>query len=315
MKTVLLGRSSLVSTRIIYGCMRISGGVWEPAKVTPEIEAAGRTAVHAAFDCGINHFDVADIYGRGMCEKVLGDAIRQAPGMRGRIIVATKVGIRFAGDSAADAPFRYDFSARHILESCDASLRRLGLDCIDLYILHRPDMLMDPQEIAGAFDALRRSGKVREFGVSNHKPSLVTMLQKFLPMPLVCNQVHLSPARLDCMYDGTLDQCIEMGIAPTAWSPIERGLFAQGGQPKSDDARRAGLADLLAVLDEVARARGVTREIVTLAWLMRHPAGVLPIVGSNRVERIREMARADELELTREEWYRIFVAARMKKLP
>jgi predicted oxidoreductase len=314
MKTQLIGQSSLVSTRLNYGCMRVVGG-WDPAKVTSEQEAAGRASIRAAYEAGINHFDTADIYCRGMCEKVLGDALREVSGMRERVIVTTKVGIRFPDDPYPGAPHRYDFSAEHITKSCDASLKRMRIETIDLYLLHRPDMLMDPHEIAPAFERLRAAGKVREFGVSNFKSSLMSMLQKFLPMSLVCNQVKVSPAHLDPMYDGTMDHCIENQITPQAWSPMAGGLMGAGGTPKPDNPRRDGLNNLVAIMDEIAKARETTRDVIALAWLLRHPARIMPVIGTTRIERIREQAKADEIELARDEWYKIFVAARMKKLP
>lgn len=314
MKTQLIGRSSLRSTRINYGNMRVVGG-WDPAKVTPDNESAGRQAIRTAYEAGINHFDTADIYCRGVCEKVLGDTLREVSGMRQHVIITTKVGIRFPDDPYPGAPHRYDFSAEHIVAGCERSLKRLDIETIDLYLLHRPDMLMDPHEIAGAFNALRSSGKVREFGVSNFKPSLVAMLQKYLPMPIVCNQVQVHPGRLDVMYDGTLDQCIEWNITPQAWSPMANGLFGPGGEPKPENPRREGLFSLVGVIDQVAGELGTTRDVTTLAWLMRHPARIMPVIGTSKPQRIRELVKADEIELTREQWYRIFVAARMKKLP
>jgi predicted oxidoreductase len=314
MRTQQIGRSSLVCTRINYGNMRCVGG-WDPAKVTPELEANGCACMRAAFECGITHFDTADIYCRGVCEKVLGDTLREVRGMRDRILITTKVGIRFDDEPFPGAPHRYDFSAEHITTSCDRSLKRMGIETIDLYLLHRPDMLMDPPEIAGAFEKLQAAGKVRFFGVSNFKPSLVNMLQKYLPMPLVCNQVCVHPGRLDVMYDGTFDQCIEQNITPQSWSPIGGGLFGEGGVPKADNPRRDGLLKLLGIMDEIAREHGVKRELIALAWLLRHPAKIMPVLGTAKVDRIKEQVKADSIELTREQWYRIFVAARMKRLP
>src|SRR5690606_35152130 len=161
----------------------------------PEREAAGRRAIRAAIDAGFTVFDHADIYCGGVCEKIFGDALREAPGLRDRLILVTKCGIRRA-EGGAGAPYRYDFSADHIVASCEASLRRLGVETIDLFLLHRPDYLMDPAEVAEAFDGLRHSGKVREFGVSNFTPSRLAALQKACPMRLVAHQVELSLARL-----------------------------------------------------------------------------------------------------------------------
>ncbi|HSV15578.1 MAG TPA: aldo/keto reductase, partial [Tepidisphaeraceae bacterium] len=157
MNTQTIGKSGLKSTRLAYGNMR-SAGTWEPKAVTAEMRSAGVRAHVAALEAGYTLFDTADIYCRGVCEEILGQALREVSGMRERIVIATKCGIRFAGDPTPDAPHRYDFSAKHIVWSCEQSLRRIGIETIDLYHLHRPDVLMDPTEIAEAFDQLKRAG-------------------------------------------------------------------------------------------------------------------------------------------------------------
>ena len=314
MKTQPLGTSDLRPTRLAYGCWRLVSTM-DPAEVTPDRQAEGRRAVIAAYEEGYTLFDHADIYCRGACESVHGQALREVRGMRDGILIATKCGIRFAGEPDPDSPQRYDFSAAHIVRSCEGSLRRLGVERIDLYQLHRPDVLMDPAEVAGAFDKLKASGKVREFGVSNFSPSQVAALQSACPMQLVVNQVEIHPGRLDCFTDGTLDQCLAQEMTPLAWSPLGRGTFATGGTPAPDDPRHAGLLKLVEVLDATAALYGVSRSVLTLAWLMKHPSRILPIVGTIRPERIREAARADEIDISREEWYRIYVAARMEPLP
>jgi predicted oxidoreductase len=314
MKTLKLGKSSLVSSRLAYGCMRV-GGTMERQKFTADMEATGRRAILAAYEAGYTHFDHADIYGNGLCEEVFGRVLADVSGMRERILIGTKCGIRWAGEPRPAAPHRWDFSREHILASCEGSLRRLGVERIDLYMLHRPDYLADPQEIAAAFEALRAQGKVREFGVSNFKPSTLDMVQRACPMPLVVNQVEISLARLDCYEDGTLDQCLEQGITPVSWSPLARGLLGANGSPNPGDPRAAGLASLLSTLDTIAGEYGVSRSALSLAWLLRHPAGIVPIVGSISPEHIADATRADAVELSREDWYRILIAARMQGLP
>ena len=314
MKTQLIGRSSLISSRLVYGVMRVTG-TWDPAAVTAEHRTAGRAAIRAACEAGINHFDTADIYCRGVCESILGEALRDAPGLRDRLIITTKCGVRFAGDPRPDSPARYDFSAAHILSSCDGSLQRLGTDRIDLYLLHRPDVLMNPPEIARAFEQLRRAGKVRYFGVSNFTPTQLAMLQAHLPMPLVAHQVEVHPGRLDCFTDGTLDQCLAQNITPQAWSALGRGLFGAGAAVDDKSPRRDLLVKLVATLDEVAVRLGVGRAVLTLAWLLKHPSGILPVIGTTKPERIRAAAAADDVEMSREDWYRIYLAARGEPLP
>jgi predicted oxidoreductase len=314
MKTVTLGASSLVSSRLAYGCWRVAG-TWNPAEVTPESEAAGRRAVIAAYEAGYTLFDVADIYCRGVAEKILGQTLKEVSGMRERVVVATKCGIRAAGDPNPGSPYRYDFSAPYIIASCEQSLKRLGLETIDLYMLHRPDYLADPHEIAGAFAMLQDAGKVRFFGVSNFHPTQITALQAACPMPLVVNQVEISLARLDCFSDGTLDQCLAGKITPLAWSPLGGGLLADGAKRLLPAQQKYQTAPVVAALDEIAKARGVSRMVVALAWLLKHPSKMVPIIGSINPANIREAVKSDDLELTREEWYRLLVAARGEPLP
>ena len=314
MKATSLGVSSLVSSRLAYGCWRVAG-TWNPAEVTPDREAAGRRAIIAAFEAGYTLFDNADIYCRGVAERILGQALREVSGMRERVLIVTKCGVRPAGTPTAGAPARYDFSGNHIVNSCEQSLKRLGIETIDLYMLHRPDYLADPHEIAGAFAQLQDAGKVRFFGVSNFRPTLVTALQAACPMPLIVNQVEISLARLDCFTDGTLDQCLIEKITPMAWSPLAGGLLGDGAKRLLPAQQKYQIAPVVAVLDEIARARSASRMMVALAWLLKHPSKVVPIVGSTNPANIREAVKAVELDLTREEWYRLLVAARGEPLP
>lgn len=308
MKTIVIGRSSLSASRLAYGCWRIA-----------ETEEAGRTigraAVLAAYEAGYTLFDHADIYCAGRAESAFGAVLKEVSGMRERVLIGTKCGIRMAGDPAAGAPFRYDFSAGRIRRSCEASLKRLGVDCIDLYQLHRPDWLCDPAEVAGVFSELQQAGKVRAFGVSNFAPSQVTMLQKACAMPLVVNQVEISLAKLDCFTDGTLDQCVAEQMTPLAWSPLGGGQLADGPRRLLPWQEKYQPATTVKVLDGIAQVHGTSRSVVGLAWLMKHPSGIVPIVGSTHPDRIREAVKAAELELTREEWYTLLEAARGERLP
>lgn len=308
MRTQQIGTTPLISSRLSYGCMRISG-TWDYSKLTPELIESGEVACIAAYESGYTLFDHADIYGSTACEEIFGGVLKKMSGMREQIIIATKCGIRF------DPPHRYDFSAEHILRSCDLSLKRMGIDTIDIYQLHRPDLLMNPLEVAEAFSNLHSAGKVRYFGVSNFVPSFVTLLKSACPFPIAVNQVEIHLGRLDAFYDGTLDQCLAERITPLSWSPLGGGLLGEGGTVSEKNPRREGLNKLLQVLDEFAAARGVSRTVVSLGWLLKHPSGIVPIVGSANPKHIREAAKADDLELSREDWYRILVAARMEPLP
>jgi predicted oxidoreductase len=314
MQTILLGVSSLRSSRLAYGCWRVAGS-WDSAKVTPESRAAGHRAIITAYETGYTLFDNADIYSGGEAERILGEVLNEVSGMRARVLIATKCGIRPAGTPHPHAPQRYDFSAGHIIDACEQSLKRLRTDTIDLFMLHRPDFLADPGEIAGAFSQLKSSGKVRYFGISNFRPTLVTALQVACPMPLVVHQVEISLAKLDAFTDGTLDQCLIEKITPMAWSPLAAGLIGAGAHDLLPSQKVYRTEPFLPVIDALAKERGASRTTVALAWLLKHPGGIQPIVGSVNPDRIRQAAKADELELTREEWYRLLLAARGEPLP
>ena len=314
MQTISLGVSSLKSTRLAYGCWRVAG-TWDPAEVTPASRAAGCRAILAAYEAGYTLFDNADIYCGGEAERILGAVLKEVSGMRDRVLIATKCGIRPAGAPQTSSPQRYDFSAEHIRNACDQSLKRLGIEHIDLYLLHRPDYLASPEEIAKAFSELKAAGKVAHFGVSNFRASLVTALQVACPMPLVTHQIEISLAKLDAFTDGTLDQCLIEKITPMAWSPLAAGLIGAGSDQLLPSQRNYQPEKFLPALDAVAKERGVSRTCVALAWLLKHPSQIQPIVGSITPERIRDAAKADELVLTREEWYRLLLAARGEPLP
>jgi predicted oxidoreductase len=314
MKPTKMPQGSLSTAPLAYGNMRCVN-TWDPASVTPDKRAEGVRSHIAAYEAGYTLFDTADIYCRGVCEQVLGQTLKQVPGMRDKVVVATKCGVRFKGSPNPESPGRYDFSAEHIRWSCDNSLKNLGIDTIDLYMLHRPDLLMQPAEVAAAFDGLKKAGKVREFGVSNFLPTTLSALQSACPMPLVVNQVEIHCNRLDCLFDGTLDQCIEKKIMPLSWSPLAGGWLGAGKTvdevgPEGD--RKRGL---LKELDATAAEWGVSRTVISLAWLLKHPAGIVPIIGSNRPENIRDAAKAADVDLTRDQWYRILIAARGKAMP
>jgi predicted oxidoreductase len=314
MKTVLIGNSSLACSRLAYGCWRIAG-TWNPAEVKPEAQASGRRAVLAAYEAGYTLFDHADIYCEGMAEKIFGQALKEEPAMRDRILIATKCGIRKSGEPKPDSPYRFDFSGEHIISSCEQSLRRLGVDRIDIYQLHRPDYLMSPEEIAAVFGRLKQEGKVREFGVSNFRPSQLAALQKACPMRLIMNQVEISLANLTAFEDGTLDQCLGDKITPMAWSPLAGGQLADGANRLLPSQQAYRIKPLVAALDLLAKGHGVSRTALALAWLMKHPSGIVPIIGSTNPVRIREACKAAELDLSREDWYRLLEAARGEKLP
>lgn len=314
MKTIRLGNSALVSSRLAYGCWRIAGS-WNPAEVTPKTEAAGKKAIKAAYEAGYTLFDHADIYCDGVPEQMFGAVLKEVSGMRERVLIATKCGIRKAGEPNDAAPFRYDFSPEHIVRSCEQSLKRLGVEQIDLYQLHRPDYLMDPGEVGATFVKLWEQGKVREFGVSNFRPSQVAALQAGCARPLIVNQVEISLANLSCFENGTLDQCVVNKMTPMAWSPLAGGQLGSGARHLLPSQEVYRPAPIVSELDTLAKQRGVSRTAVALAWLLKHPAGIVPILGSTNPESIHDAVRATEVELSREEWYRLLEVARGERLP
>lgn len=305
MDTITLGASALRSSRLIYGCMRIHGDG------SPEALAKGRRALLAAYDAGYNHFDHANIYSRGACEALHGALLKEQPALRARTLITTKCGIRFANDPVEGAPGRYDFSRDHILAEVDGSLRRLGVDAIDVLLLHRPDYLFHPDEVAGAFAELLAAGKVRHFGVSNFRPSQVALLQASCPMPLLMNQVEINIHRIAALEDGTLDQCLQLGITPTAWCPLGGVAYKAWGSTltEADEVRIA------AELGRQAKAYGVEPWVVVLAWLLKLPSGVAPILGSTQPARIAEGLKALSVPYTREDFYRLLEARKGHRVP
>ena len=284
---------------------RIVAGAWRLAD--RDLGAAGRRRwVETCLDLGITAFDHADNYGGYAVEGLFGEVLAAAPALRDRMQVVTKCGIRLV-DLARPAHRvkSYDTSRDHLVASVDASLGALRCGHLDLLLIHRPDALMDPDEVAGAFRELRDAGKVRHFGVSNHTPSQLALLHR--RFPLVTNQVELSPLRLDALADGTLDQCLDLGLRPMAWSPLGGGrLFTPG------DHRAARVRE---VLDALGAERGVTAATMAHAWILRHPSGPLPVTGSLRAEGLADAVRALEVTLSAEDWYRVWEASSGHEVP
>ena len=305
MQKIHLGQSDLQTSRLAFGCMRIAG---DGSAADRE---KGKRAIHSAVDHGYTLFDHADIYGGGECERLFGEVLRESPGLQEGMLIATKCGIRFAGDPDPDAPARYDFRRDYILRSVDGSLDRLGVERVDLFLLHRPDFLMDAQEVAAAFDALLSSGKVAHFGVSNFSPSQVSLLQSALPMPLHVNQVEINLHNIGAFGDGTLDQCQRERITPQAWCPIAGVAYpAWGNTFDADDEARIG-AELL----RQSQIYGVDAWQIALAWLLIHPAMISPLIGSTTPERIAAAAAALDIEYSREDWYRLLEARNGERVP
>ena len=280
---------------LAFGCWRFNG----------TDVAKGQELVETALDLGMNLVDTADIYGRGHggggfgeSEELLGKVLAAAPELRDRMVLATKGGIR------EGVP--YDSSAAYLEQACDDSLRRLGVDVIDLYQVHRPDLFTHPLDVAEALDGLVASGKVRTVGVSNHTPAQVAALTEYLEAPLVSTQPEYSAAHLAALRDGTLDQAMAEGFAVLAWSPLAGGRLASGEGIRPD---------LLVVLDELAAREGVDRATIATAFVLAHPSGPVAILGTQQPERLREAQRALEVHLDRIDCYRIVEASEGVPLP
>ncbi|MDE2347830.1 MAG: aldo/keto reductase [Gammaproteobacteria bacterium] len=293
-----LGDSGISVAPLGWGMWRFSGADRRDAE----------RRIAAALEIGCTLFDTADIYGFGgpggfgAAEALLGEVLAVNPGLRARMVLATKAGIR--------PPLPYDSGAAHLIAACEASLRRLGVESIDLFQIHRPDLLAHPAEVAGALAQLRTAGKIRAAGVSNHSAAQVEALRAHLPFELASVQPEFSPLCIGPLSDGVLDQALQRRLAVLAWSPLGQGRLGSDAQP--GDARAAAVAG---ALDAIAAAAGVTRAAVAYAWIMRHPARPIPLIGSQNPQRIREAAAAYSLRLGREDWYRILVAARGAPMP
>ena len=300
MKTLPLPNTSLNTSSIIHGCMRIANMKMTDAEVL----------LKTALDCGINFFDHADIYGAGKSEEVFAKALKMNDKIREKIFIQTKCGIRKGF---------FDFSKEHIINSVDKSLKRLNTDYIDTFLLHRPDTLMEPEEVAEAFSELESSGKVRHFGISNHNSGQIALLQKYIEQKLIINQLQFSITNTGMIdrglnvnmenspsldHDGgILEYCRLHDIRIQPWSPFMFGFF-EGVFIDHPD-----FTELNIVLDRIAEEKHTNKNALVIAWILRHPAKMQPIVGTTNAGRLAQICEATEIILTREEWYEIYRAA------
>jgi predicted oxidoreductase len=301
MRTIPLGKSGLWVPAIAVGCMRING------LEKNEAERFVRTSL----DEGAYFFDHADIYGGGACEEVFAEAIQMNADVREKVILQSKCGIR-PGVS-------FDFSKAHILNSVDGCLKRLKTDYLDVLLLHRPDALVEPEEVAEAFEILHAGGKVRHFGVSNQNPMQMQLLQKFIKRPIVANQLQLSVTNATMITQGlhvnmlddgavdrdggALDYCRLNEITVQPWSPFQFGFF---DGVFLDNPR---FPDINTTINRIAGKYGVSNVTITLAWLLRHPAKMQPVTGTMNIGRLKDCIKAAEVNITREEWYEIYLSA------
>lgn len=300
MKKLEIGKSGLEASEIVLGCMRMANLSNKEAN----------RVIHNALDLGIDMFDHADIYGGGKSEKIFAESIDMNPSIREKMIIQTKCGIRQGF---------FDFSKEHILASVEGSLKRLKTDYIDILLLHRPDALVEPEEVAEAFSELKQSGKVRHFGVSNQNPGQIELLKKYVEQDLIANQLQLSlmvtpmidaGLNVNMNHDpsivrdgGILDysRLNDMTIQP--WSPFQYGTFSGVFVDHEE------FPEVNNKLQEYADKYGVTKSAIAIAWILRHPAKMQPIVGTMNESRLRDIVKASEVTLLREEWYDLYRAA------
>ncbi len=301
MRTIELGKSNMQVSVIASGCMRMNG--------LDEKQAA--SFIEKALSLGVNFFEHADIYGKGECEKIFSKAIDMKPSVREKIILQSKCGI---------VPGKmYDLSKEYILKSVDEILKRLQTEYLDVLALHRPDALVEPEEVAEAFRVLKESGKVRHFGVSNHKPLQMELLRKYLDEPLVTDQLQFSITNSSMVENGlevnmttkgaidrdgsVLDYCRFHDITIQTWSPFQYGFF------EGVFLNNEKFPELNQILEEIATRYEVTPTTIATAWILRHPAHMQVIAGTMNEKRLEEICKASEITLSREEWYQIYLAA------
>lgn len=296
----ILNIGDMTASAVSLGCMRM-GGLEQT-----RIDAIMDTALSG----GINFFDHADIYGGGSSERLFGDYLVRHPGLRDRIYIQTKCAIR---------PGQYDFSKEHIIAAVEGSLSRLGVDYVDALLLHRPDTLMEPEEVAEAFDRLESAGKVRAFGVSNHNPLQIELLKTAVTQPLIINQLQFSITEAGMVTSGmnanmkNADSVVHDGgvleysriknITIQAWSPFQHGFF-KGSFIDNED-----FSELNAKLAEIGEMYGLSKTGVAAAWILRHPAKMQLIAGTMTPERLTDICKAADVTLTRTQWYEIYLAA------
>ena len=300
------------------------GGGWHDNPFSQEDVKQAHDVVDTALECGINFFDHADIYTKGKAERVFGEVLKTRPHLRDEIYIQSKCAIRFDDEHG---PGRYDFSPQWINHSVDGILSRLNTDYIDILLLHRPDPLMDPEEVAEIFNALKRSGKVKHFGVSNMNGQHMSYLQSVLDVPLVANQIEISLQQLGWLDEvvlagnpdgkdlnfasGTLEYCRRNDVQIQSWSSLCRGLFS--GRDVSQEPEY--IQRTAALVADLASQYQVSKEAIVLGFLMRHPAQIQPVIGTTNLARIKACCEAEKITLSREHWYALYVSARGQRLP
>ena len=324
MKTYRIPNTDLDVSRIAYGSMKL-GETWDTAPITDKARVNADKILHTVVEQGINLIDMADIYTWGKSDTLVGEVIKNNPGFREKVILQAKGGIILPGQIHTGSATVYDFSYEHLMDSVNTTLKRLNTDYVDTFILHRPDALVEPEEVARAFSELHASGKVRYFGVSNHTTLQLELLKKYVDQPIVINQIQLSLLHNGLIDDGlrfnnkglsytstqgTLDYCRLHDMVIQAWSPVDKGKILS----PADDAPE----NIKATAEEVTRLAekyDTTKEAIVIGWLLRHPAMIQPIVGTVTPKRIIDSVKADTVEITKLEWYTLLAKANGKNVP
>lgn len=290
---------NLKFSRIVAGCMRTLDAGMDGEKL--------RAFVHACMDLGIDTFDHAPVYGAGKCEKIFGDEVlRKDPTLRAQMKIVTKAGIILPGQKGNQHIY-YDSTKENLLAEMDASLERLGTDHVDLLLIHRPDVLGNPQETAEALDEIVKAGKALHVGVSNYEPAQLDALQKYLSVKLAANQMEFSVKAVYNFFNGVVDQAQKNEIGLMAWSPLGGGSVFKGEDEQS--------VRLRAVVTEIAKAHQVSMDVVMYAFVLRHPAKIMPITGTMNADRVKNAVDALSLKLSYDEWYAILAASRGFDVP
>ena len=299
MKQVKLSEEVSISN-IVHGIWRLTEWHMSDQEIIKLVEEC--------VELGIDTFDHADIYGDYICEELFGNALSQSPELNNRIKVVSKCGIKLLSQNRPDHYIKhYDTSFDHIIWSAENSLKKLNRDNLDVLLIHRPDPFIDPEEVARAFNQLKEQGKVKEFGVSNFLPSQFDALQSYLDFPLVTNQIEISVAALHEFDNGTIDHCQQHRIHPMAWSPLAGGAIFSAETHRYLTIRN--------VLHKISKQLDASTDQVLYAWLLAHPVGIIPIVGSGKLERIKKAVAAQNIKLSRQQWFELWVASKGENIP
>ncbi len=292
MEQLKLGKSEVYSSRIIYGCMRLNDKNLSSEQVNAD------SLIKKIFNYGINHFDLADIYGNGECDSIFSKSLKNNSSFRDKIILTSKCGIVLKNQNR-DTKY-YDLSFDHIVKSVEGSLSRLRTDYLDFLLLHRPDYLLNPEEISKAFESLKKSGKVRYFGISNFSVSQILMLEKYLNESLEVCQIEINLKNIESFINGVLDFCQQHTISPQAWSPL-----AGINNAINKNSSKIQFKNVIKELHIQSKKYSCDAEAIVLAWLLKHPSKILPVIGSTQISRIKKCISSLKVDYSKEDWYRI----------